>query len=135
MTSLDLPPAWRRAIYGALTLAFAALVVVGQITSDNVESWLTVAATILALAASVMAAIKAKRLDFQRLYAAAGAVATALVVVGVLSQSDVDSALVLAGKVVAFLTMGLATARTDPSTPTGQPVGEYDPKHDDPIGA
>ena len=44
-----------------------------------------------------------------------------------LHQADVDNALTLAGKVVAFVTLGLATARTDPSTPTGQPRHEYTP--------
>ncbi len=130
MTPLDLPPVWRRGIYAALALAFAALVVAGQITSANADAWLTVVTTVLGVLAASIAAVKARRPDIKALYAAGAALAGALVTVGVLQQNDVDNALTLAGKVVAFLTLGLATARTDPSTPTGQPAAEYDPTHD-----
>ncbi len=127
MTPLDLPPVWRRAIYAALTLAFAALVVAGQITAANVDQWLTVLTTTLGVLAAVLAAVKARRPDVKALYAAGAALAGALVTVGVLHQADVDNALTLAGKLVAFVTLGLATARTDPSTPTGEPRHEYTP--------
>lgn len=127
MTPLDLPPVWRRAIYAALALGFAALVVAGQVTEANADAWLTVVATVLGVLAAVLAAVKARRPDIQALYAAGAALAGALVTVGVLQQAEVDNALTLAGKLVAFVTLGLATARTDPSTPTGQPRHEYTP--------
>lgn len=127
MTPLDLPPVWRRGIYAALALGFAALVVAGQVTAANTDAWLTVVATVLGVLAAVLAAVKARRPDVKALYAAGAALAGALVTVGVLQQSDVDNAVTLAGKVVAFFTLGLATARTDPSTPTGQPRHEYTP--------
>lgn len=127
MTPLDLPPVWRRGIYAALALGFAALVVAGQVTAANADAWLTVATTVLGVLAAALAAVKARRPDVKALYAAGAALAGALVTVGVLHQADVDNALTLAGKVVAFVTLGLATARTDPSTPTGQPRHEYTP--------
>ena len=121
----DFPPAIRRVIYAVLALIAAVLLVKGQITQDNVQEWLSLAAAVLTLAGGIMAAYKAQRVDFKALYAIAATIAAGLVGVGAITQARSDSVLNILGEVVAFVTFGLATVRTDPRTVTGEPLHEF----------
>jgi len=64
------------------------------------------------------------------IYAAAAAIGTILVLVGVITDGDVTHWLDILGKTLDAAALVMAVVHTDPSTPTGEPVAEYAPKHD-----
>lgn len=69
------------------------------------------------------------------IYAAAAGLGALLVLAGVVTEGDVAHWLDIVGKTLDVAALVMAVIHTDPSTPTGEPAAEYDPKHDDPIGA
>ena len=117
-------PEVRKALYGALAAVGTILVATKTLTDGQVNSWLLVADATLVVAALVMAAIKAKRVDYTVFYGAAAALLAAIAglnlvapnLLGVASQV-LQLALVAVPVIVAWL-------RTDTSTASGQPVAE-----------
>ena len=88
------------------------------------------------VAALVLASINAKRILYTRIYAIGAAIIAAFKVLGIVVDGQDVQILDLLAKGVALIPLVLAFARTDPSTPTGEPSAEYaDPHNDDPIGA
>ena len=60
------------------------------------------------------------------IYAAAAGVGAILVLAGVVTEGDVAHWLDIVGKTLDVAALVMAVIHTDPSTPTGQPAGEYE---------
>lgn len=131
-----LSPARRRALYGLL----AGIAVITSTLGLADTAWVTgVTGLVMAafdVAALVLASINAKRILYTRIYAIGAAIIAAFKVLGIVVDGQDVQILDLLAKGVALIPLVLAFARTDPSTPTGEPSAEYaDPHNDDPIGA
>ena len=130
-----LTPARRKAIYAALAALGAVLVVVGLATDSVVTGWVGIVDAVLGVAALLLASWKARRLDWTALYAAAAAVVTALKTAGVVLDGAAAHWLAVLAALTAAAPLIAATLRTDPSTPTGEPLREYVGRHASPTEA
>lgn len=124
-----LTPARRRSIYAALAAIGAILVVLGWTTDSVVTGWVGVADAVLSVVALILASVKARRVDFTALYAALAVVVGALKVVGVLQDGQASHILDVLAAAIAAAPLLLAALRTSTSTPTGEPVKEYNARH------
>ena len=124
-----LTPARRRMIH-ALAGAAATLLVAAGVASDAVvASWLGIVTATLALGSQVLATIKARRADVRTLYAACAAAIVALRVAGVVEDGLASHWLDVLSSAAAIIGPSIAWARTDTTTPTGEPAAEYQARH------
>lgn len=136
ITRLDgwLTPARRRLIHQTIAATGVLLVTAGAVREDIVTGALGVAGAVLAVGSQVLAALKARRVDMTRLYAAAAAVIIALRVAGAISDGTSSHWLDITAAAAAVIGPWLAAARTDTATPTGEPAEEYAARHRAPDG-
>ncbi len=124
-------PGRRKAVYGVIALAGAMLLTAG-IVAGPLDDWVVFAQSIAGLVFGAMAMIAAKRWDWTVLYLVTGVVSAAAGVTLVTSHTagTVETLIV---QIVTILPPLLATLRTDPGTPTGEPLPEYEARST-PIG-
>ena len=127
--SAELTPARRKEIYTLAATIGTVIVGAGMVDQEIVTSWLGVFQAALGAAALVMAAIKAQRVDMTAVYAVAAFAVIVLRAAGIITDGVASHWLDLAGTLLAALGPWLAASRTDPSTPTGEPAGEYQARH------
>jgi hypothetical protein len=119
-----LSPAQRKATYAALGAIAAIIVVLGWTDESTVNGWVALIMSVLALLALVVAAIKAKSVDWKALYVLAAAAVAAVKGVGLLDdelETQVNKVLAAA---IAAVPLIIAAVRTDTSVATGQPAQE-----------
>ncbi len=124
-----LDPTGRKRVYSALLAVGAVLVVAGIVTDSAVSGWVGVVDSTLSVAALLMASYQARKISWTALYAGAAVLAGSLRAVGILDEAvashwlDILAAAAAAGPLLA------AMLRTDPATPTGEPLAEYVGRH------
>lgn len=119
-----LSPGQRKAIYAAVGAIATVVVVLGYADQATVDGWVALLASVLGLLALVVAAIKAKSVNWTGFYALAAVVVAAVKGVGLIDdQLEAQTNKVLGALVVA-IPLILAAVRTDTSVETGQPAQE-----------
>ena len=121
-----LTPGRRKTTYTLVATLAALLVGMGLVDQAWVTSWLGVLSAALAAAALVMASIKARRPDMTAAYAVAAAVILGLRAAGVVEDGSASHWMEIISALAAAAGPAPAAARTDPTTPTGEPAAEYD---------
>jgi hypothetical protein len=120
-----LSPAGRKAIYAALGAIGTILVLLGLAPDVDVANWVEVVAAVLGVAALVLAAVKAKRVDYTAFYAAGAAVVATLVTAGVLNDGQASHIYEILAAAATAVPLVIAALRTNTTVPTGEPIDEY----------
>lgn len=119
-----LSPAQRKAIYAALGAIAAIIAVLGWADQSIVDGWIALIMSVLALLALVLAAIKAKSVDWKALYVLGAAAVAAVKGVGLVDDElEAQTNKVLAAAIAA-VPLIIAAVRTDTNVATGQPAQE-----------
>lgn len=124
-----LTPVRRKAIYTALGAIGVVLVLLGVATDSVVTGWIGVVNATLSVLALLLASWKAKRVDWTAIYGVLAVLAGTLKVVGVLTDGQESHVLDLLAAGTAAAPLIIAAVRTSPKTPTGEPVDEYNARH------
>lgn len=119
-----LSPGQRKAIYAALGAIASVVVVLGYADQASVDGWVALASAGLGLLALIVAAIKAKSVDWKALYVTAAVVVTGIKSVGLIDDQLEDQTNKVLGALVVAIPLIIAAVRTDPSVATGQPAQE-----------
>ena len=121
-----LTPARRKRAHALVAASAATLVAVGALTPDVATSWAGLAVSALGISSMVLATIKARRVDMTAAYASVAAVIVAAQAAGILRDGVASHWLDTLAAVAAAIGPLVASWRTDPTTPTGEPAREYD---------
>ncbi len=124
-----LTPARRKAIYAALAAVGTLLTVAGLVSSRWVTGSLGIVDAALGIAALLLASWRARRVGWTTVYATAAALVLALKAGGVLADGTASHWLDILAAATAAAPLLAAMLRTDPSTPTGEPLAEYFGRH------
>ena len=124
-----LAPDRRQALYGLLRALTALVVMLGLTTQTAADSWVALAIAVVDVLALALASWHAQRLDMTALYATASALGAGLSAVGIVTGGQVDTVLKLVAAMITIGGLQLARARTDATTPTGEPAPEYLARH------
>lgn len=127
-----LSPAKRKAFYALLAAAGTLLVLFGVGDTSAVTGWAGLVAAVLELAALCLGIWKARRGDIKVVYAAALVVLAAAKGVGLLTDGQVSHYGDVLNQALAIVPMLVLFIRTDPKTPTGEPLREYAGRHAQP---
>lgn len=119
-----LSPGQRKAIYAALGAIASIVVVLGYADQTSVDGWVALASAVLGLLALVVAAVKAKSVDWKALYVTAAVVVAGIKSVGLIDDQLEDQTNKVLGALVVAIPLILAAVRTDTSVATGQPAQE-----------
>lgn len=122
-------PEGRAKIYATLAAIGAVLTGLGIVRDDVLQGWLGVANAILGVAALLVASWHAQRFDMVATYTALAVLVAGLQGVGLLDLTTATRATTILSAITQVLGLVLARARTDASTPTGEPAAEYDARH------
>lgn len=115
----------RKALYALILALGAFLVIFNYVPQLTVDQWVEVVIQAVGVLAIVVAAVKAKRLDYTLLYTAAAGLVAALTVAGVFTEGRQEQSLDLLAQVGVVLAAYQAFVRTNTTVPTGQPLEEY----------
>lgn len=124
-----LTPTKRKAIYAAMSALASIVVLLGLAPEVTVNGFVGLVTPILGLAAVIMAAIKAKRVDYSAFYAAAAGTVGALVAAGLLADGQASKVYELLAAGVTAIPLIVAVLRTNTTVPSGQPEVEYQAQH------
>lgn len=124
-----LSPTSRKAIYSAVGSLAAILVILGYTNEAQVATWLGVLTAVLGVAFQILAAIKAKRVDFTVFYGAGAALVTALLAAGWLNDETASNADKIMTQLAVAIPLLIAAFRTNTTVPTGEPEAEWVAKH------
>lgn len=124
-----LTPARRKAIYAALVASGAVLTTLGTVSSSWVTGAVGIVDAALGVAALLLAARKAKRVEWKAAYAAFALLVAALKTAGVIGDGTASHWLDILAAAAAAGPLLAAMLRTDPATPTGEPLAEYVGRH------
>jgi hypothetical protein len=119
-----LTPAQRKVTYAAIGAVASLIVVLGYADQASVDGYVALASAGLGLLALVVAAIKAKSVDWKALYVTAAVVVTGVKSVGLIDDQLESQTNKVLGAAVVAIPLIIAAVRTDTSVATGQPAQE-----------
>lgn len=119
-----LSPGKRKAMYAAFGAIATVVVVLGYADQATVDGWVALVASILGFLALVVAAIKAKSVNWTGAYALAAVVVASIKGVGLIDDQLESQTNKVLGALVVAIPLILAAVRTDTSVETGQPAQE-----------
>ena len=117
----------RKALYGVLAAIGTILVTTNAMTDVQVSSWLVVADAVLVVAALVLAAVKAKRVDYTVFYGAAATLLAGIAGLNLIAPNIMGIASQVLSLALIVVPMVVAWLRTDTSTASGAPAAEVTP--------
>lgn len=124
-----LSPERRRNIYQLASLLGTLLIGMGVTDAELTTTYVAAGITVVEALTILLSAVKARLGRARAAYLLLGAVFAVLKIAGVLTDGQESHWLELAGHVIAVLPIMLAVLRTDPRTPSGEPLVEYVAKH------
>lgn len=124
-----LDPTRRRNLYRLAVAAGALLVGMGVVDPERSTTYVASVVAVIEGLALLLASIKAKRGVMKAAYALGATVLVLLKVGGAISDGQASHVLELGGHLLVMAPLVLAMVRTDPATPTGEPVAEYAARH------
>lgn len=124
-----LSPAGRKAIYAAVGSLASILAILGYTNEVTIATWLGVLTAVLGAAAAVVAAFKARRVDYTVFYGAGAALVAALLAAGWMDEDAATRTDQIMTQLAVAIPLLIATFRTTSATPTGEPVVEHQARH------